>query len=415
MLRLRHLPLKIRLPLIHGALRLLGNVRSSHWSRAGSGAPKPGPLVVSGFFNETLGIGRAGRLTAETLKAAGYGVVQHDLRPCFKQILPQAGHLPGQGGVWLIHANAPECLVAFLAHAPNTWADRYRIGYWAWETPKAPADWVWIADYLHEIWVPSRFTLDAMAAAFRQAGRDDLIARLRLMPHPVPALAAMRYQDAQTRFGLDPDLCEVLSLFDTKSSAARKNPWGVVDAWCQAFPHAANQARLTLKVSDLTGDRVTEQRLLALVAVRPDIRVMSERLGDAEMDGLIAASDLLISLHRSEGFGLTLAEAMAAGVGVIATGWSGNIDFMNDGNARLVPSHLIPIRDPDGPYMGLERDRDQRWAEPDIAAAATALRKLVGNSALRRDLSGAARRDIRKLDVPWQRAALQTLAFNLYL
>ncbi|MBW8880862.1 MAG: glycosyltransferase, partial [Asticcacaulis sp.] len=282
------------------------------------------------------------------LKSAGYPVVEHDLRPSFKKLLPGNAALPGKGGVWLIHANAPECRVAFLAHPPQTWANRYRIAYWAWETPKAPADWVDVADYLHEIWLPSQFTHDAVAAAFRQAGREDLIVRLRIIPHPAPTPVAMPYAEARARFGLDPDLCEVLCLFDTKSSAARKNPWSVIDAWTLAFPQPTDAARLTLKISDLKGDRATERRLLDLIRTRPDIRVMSERLSDAEMDALIAACDLLVSLHRSEGFGLTLAEAMAAGVAVIATDWSGNRDFMTEGNSRLVPARLVPIRDPDG-------------------------------------------------------------------
>ncbi|ESQ75757.1 glycosyltransferase [Asticcacaulis sp. AC402] len=412
---LRYLPLRYRLPLIHGGLNLLARGRCGSWTKAGAVAPKPGPLVVSGFLRETLGIGRAGRMTARALKAAGFSPIEHDLRPAFKHLVFQGAKLPGDGGVWLIHANAPECLVAFMAHAPQTWAHRYRIGYWAWETPKAPADWVWLADYLHEIWLPSRFVHDAMVKAFRQAGRDDLSSRLRVMPHPAPHPVAIPYHDAQQKFGLDPDLCEVLCLFDTKSGAVRKNPWSVLEAWREAFPLPAAHARLTLKVSDMSGDRDSEQRLTNAVAIRPDIRVITQRLSDADMDGLIAASDVLISLHRSEGFGLTLAEAMASGVGVIATGWSGNIDFMNDNNSRLIPVRTIPIRDPDGPYCIVVRDSDQVWAEPDVSAAAEALRALTTDEVLRRHLIAAAQRDVRKLDAPWQSEVLKTMALNLYL
>ncbi|ESQ90763.1 glycosyl transferase family 1 [Asticcacaulis sp. AC460] len=412
---LRYLPLRYRLPLIHGGLDLLAHSRSNRWKKAGAVTPKPGPLVVSGFLSETLGIGRAGRMTAQALKAAGYAVTEHDLRPAFKHLLFQGAKLPGDGGVWLIHANAPECLVAFMAHSPETWAHRYRIGYWAWETPRAPADWVWLADYVHEVWVPSRFVHDAMVNAFRKAGRDDLTPRLRIMPHPAPQPVAIRYSDAQQKFGLDPDLCEVLCLFDTKSGAVRKNPWSVLDAWCEAFPEPAEHARLTLKVSDMSGDRESEQRLTRALAMRPDIRVLTDRLSDADMDALMAASDVLISLHRSEGFGLTLAEAMASGVGVIATRWSGNIDFMNDRNSRLIPARTIAVDDPDGPYCRVDRDADQVWAEPDISAAAAALRELTRDDVLRRDLILAAQRDVRALDKPWQTEALKILAFNLYL
>lgn len=412
---LRYLPLRYRLPLIHSGLDLLAHSRANRWKKAGAVTPKPGPLVVSGFLSETLGIGRAGRMTAQALKAAGFTVVEHDLRPAFKHLLFQGAKLPGEGGVWLIHANAPECLVAFMAHSPETWANRYRIGYWAWETPRAPADWVWIADHLHEVWVPSRFVHDALVQAFGAAGRDDLVPRLRIMPHPAPHPVTIRYHDAQQKFGLDPDLCEVLSLFDTKSGAVRKNPWSVLDAWCEAFPEPAEHARLTLKVSDMKGDRDSELRLTRALRDRPDIRVMTDRLSDTDMDALIAASDVLISLHRSEGFGLTLAEAMAAGVGVIATGWSGNIDFMNDRNSRLIPARTIAVDDPDGPYCRVSGRPGQVWAEPDISAAAAALRELTTDDVLRRDLILAAQSDVRALDKPWKAEALKTLAFNLYL
>ncbi|MEI9903153.1 MAG: glycosyltransferase [Asticcacaulis sp.] len=238
--------------------------------------------------------------------------------------------------MWLIHANAPEVTIAMLAHPATQWNDRYRIGYWAWETSRVPASWLYIADYLHEIWVPSRFVHDALAFSLRQKGREDLIVRIRIMLHPVPVPAPghNRRNGARARFGLDPNLCEVLCLFDTKSSAVRKNPWGALDAWQKAFPEPSTAARLTLKVVDLAGDRATEQKLLAILAGRPDIRLVSERFDDQDMDAFIAAFDVLISLHRSEGFGLTLAEAMAAGVAVIATAGSGNDDFMAGEAAR---------------------------------------------------------------------------------
>ncbi|MFT3998355.1 MAG: glycosyltransferase family 1 protein, partial [Asticcacaulis sp.] len=107
---LRRLPLKYRLPLIHGGLEAIAWTRMGRWPR--QDVLLSGSLVVSGFFNESLGIGRAGRMTADALEAAGYTVIRHDLRPSFRHIIDQKATLPGQGGVWLIHANAPEVLVA---------------------------------------------------------------------------------------------------------------------------------------------------------------------------------------------------------------------------------------------------------------------------------------------------------------
>ena len=419
MLGLRHLPLKYRLPLIHGALTLLGKVRSGGWTTAGAAErPHPGDFVVSGFFNESSGIGRGGQLTAQAIRTAGYDIIEHDLRPCFKQILGQKAVLPGTGGVWFIHANAPEVLVALLAHDPASWLDRYRIGYWAWETPKAPADWLFVADYLHEIWVPSRFVRDALATAFSAGGRDDLIVRIRIMPHPVPAMSAqtlLHRDQARQKFGLQTGVCEVLCLFDTKSSAVRKNPWGVTDAWLAAFPEPVATARLTCKVSDLSGDRAAEQRLLALAGERDDIRLVQDRFDDRDMAAFISAFDILISLHRSEGFGLPLAEAMTAGVAVIATDWSGNTDFMHADNSWLVAAGMTPVHDPEGPYSGLESDLEQIWAEPELDAATRALLELTASPEMRHALAAHARVSIKTLDIPWQQAALVALPFNRFI
>lgn len=409
---LRYLPLRYRLPLIHGTLYRLGHWRGKSWLKAGDAALRQGDFVVSAFFKESLGIGRGGRLSADAFKAAGYKVTEHDLRGSFRHIFGGRAPLPGAGGVWFIHANAAETLVALLAHPVDSWKDRYRIAYWAWETPKAPAEWVFVAEFLHEIWVPSAYVRDAVARTFAAAGRQDLIVRLRIMPHPVPMPAAAPMPEDRIRFGLKPDVCEVLALFDTKSSAVRKNPWGAIEAWTRAFPRASDDARLTLKVSDLSGDGKTRQRLVEVLTQRSDIRVIAQRLSDTDMDAFIASFDVLVSLHRSEGFGLPLAEAMAAGVPVVATGGSGNAEFMNESNARLVPAKPIQINDREGPYTGLETDPEQVWGDPDIEAAAAALRELVEQADMRKALADNARAAIAPLSAPWQKDKLAELPFN---
>ncbi len=425
MLGLRHLPLKVRLPLIHGGLWHLAALRSRDWAKADTTTYlHHGPFIVSGLLNESLGIGQAGRLTVRALRDAGYEITEHDLRPAFRRILTQDAPFPeagmgvnGAGGVWLVHANPSEALVAFLAHPPAAWTQSYRIGYWAWETTKAPKAWVLVADYFHEIWVPSDFVRDAVGRAFVGNGRADLLPRLRVMPHPLPPMPPQspdKREQARRRFGLT-DACEMLCLFDTKSSAARKNPWGVIDAWQRAFAEPSAEARLTIKVSDLSRDRVSAAKLAALIAQRDDMRLVSEHFSESDMTAFIGAFDVLVSLHRAEGFGLTLAEAMAQGVAVIATEFSGNMQFMDASNARLVPAAVVPVSDPEGPYTGLDRDPEQGWGEPQLEAAATALRELAGSKALRDQISTAARVAIGPLTEPWRQAALLDLPFNAFL
>ena len=410
MLSLRHLPLRYRLPLINFTLNRLGRLRSADWAKAEGEAPLThGPLTVSGFFNESQGIGEAGRLSLRAFQAAGFSVTAHDLRPCFKQILNRKAALPHKNGVWFIHANAPEVLVALMAHPPEQWAHTYRIAYWAWETSKAPSSWVFVADYLHEIWVPSLFVRDAVALTFHEAGRADLLARLRIMPHPVtnPSLGRPEQTDDAT--------CEVLCLFDTKSSAARKNPWAVISAWRAAFPQASVHTRLTLKISDPESDPVTARRLKTEMADRPDIILVSTHFSETDMRAFMAGFDILISLHRAEGFGLSLAEAMAAGVVVIATDWSGNLDFMTHDNSTLIPAILVAVDDPDGTYTGLSHDPQQRWAEPDVEAASIALRDLVASPDRRLALAKAARCAIKGMTAAWHQDVLIGLPFNAWL
>jgi glycosyltransferase involved in cell wall biosynthesis len=145
------------------------------------------------------------------------------------------------------------------------------------------------------------------------------------------------------------------------------------------------------------------------------MRLVSEHFSESDMIAFIGAFDVLVSLHRAEGFGLTLAEAMAQGVAVIATEFSGNLQFMDSTNARLVPAAVVPVSDPDGPYTGLERDPEQGWGEPQLWAAAIALRELAGSKALRDQISTAARATIGSLTEPWRQSALLGLPFNAYL
>lgn len=357
----------------------------------GEPALSPGPLVVSGFIGGTKGVSRAARLTLEGLRAAGLSPAAHDLAALFAAGDGAEAHLPVQrpGGVWLLHVNAPEAIAAMSRINERDWVGRYRIGYWAYELPKIPAQWARAARAFHEIWAPSRFVADAIAAA-------GVTTPVRVMPHPV-----MLGPPPFTHDPMSQDFT-VLAMGDLKSSAARKNLIGAIDIYKCAFPEAARSTRLILKVQSDDAHPEFRDAALAATSGRGDIVFRTGSVNDTEIGQLIAAASVLLSPHRSEGFGLTLAEAFLAGVPALATGWSGNVDFMADVPELLIAHTLIPVRDPAGIY----RTPGLKWAEPDIEDAAAKLRALAASSALRRETAARGRAAVQAQMEMWSHAAL---------
>jgi glycosyltransferase involved in cell wall biosynthesis len=248
-----------------------------------------------------------------------------------------------------------------------------RYGVWAWELPVAPVGWRKDAVLMDEVWAPSRY----VAQAFAEVG-----APVRVVPHPLfmddyrtvaPAARTAEF--------------EAVTLFDFNSSMARKNPHGAIEAFRRAFGEDA-QARLTIKTQN--GERFPDLLADLRGQAGANVRVIDETWPYEEVKALIAGADVLVSLHRAEGFGLTPAEAMALGRPVIATGWSGNLDFMDEGNSILVPSRQVPVSDPQGIYAY----KGETWAEPDLDSAADALIRLRADKVLRKRLGEAARRRI---------------------
>ena len=158
-----------------------------------------------------------------------------------------------------------------------------------------------------------------------------------------------------------------LFIFDMSSTLERKNPLGLISAFKQAF-QSGEKVSLVIKVS--RGERHPDEfhRLLN-AAKRVGAIVIDQRLAREELNGLIAACDCYISLHRSEGLGLTLAEAMMLSKPTIATAYSGNLDFMDEKNSLLVGYDLVEIQSDAGPY-----EKGHRWADPSIPEAVNAMR-----------------------------------------
>ncbi|HTQ83300.1 MAG TPA: glycosyltransferase, partial [Pseudolabrys sp.] len=252
------------------------------------------------------------------------------------------------------------------------------IGYWAWELPKLPPLWARGFRFVHEIWVPSTFTRDAIAGA---TGLP-----VRVVPHPLPKRPVT--PDMRGKLGLPRDALIALNVFHLGSAYTRKNPLAAVAAFRKAFGEAGREL-LVIKLIDNGGHGVRHE-LDAAIAGSSNIRLIEGTLLEADMTGLIAAADIVISLHRSEGFGLVPAQAMALGKPVIATGWSGNLDFMTERNSALVSYTLVPVRDSEGTFD----PAGQQWAEPDICHAAEWLRRLAASPEMRVRMGATAAVDV---------------------
>ena len=297
------------------------------------------------------------------------------------------------GGVWLLHVNAPEGVAALAAINPEAWRGRYRIGYWAYELPLLPKHWVNASAAFHEIWTPSRFVADAALAA-------GIKTPLRVMPHPV-SLGVVRGERSRAKFGFEEAEFVVLAMGDLLSSAARKNLIGAINIYRAAFPEAG-AARLVVKTQSGKAHPNFERLARSAAEERSDITFISELMSQQDIATLIASSDVFLSPHRAEGFGLTLAEAFLAGVPALATGWSGNLDFMSGLPELLIRYTMTPVDDPYHVYKAPNLE----WAEPDINDAANKLRVLAASSELRRALAVRGRDAVRALTTSWTSDAL---------
>lgn len=344
------------------------------------------PILVTSFHNETLGIGHAGKLTVEALREAGHTVHTDDLRLLHRHLLSKrAKNLPVRCSVWIIHANPPEAQFALFSYKNEDWRSVYRIGYWVWESSLAPAAWVSLAKWFHEIWVPSEFVRNALIAAFVRANRPQFVRKLRVVPHPIPLPALQVAQPSET--------FKVLTTFDPRSDLERKNPGASIIAWKIAFPMPGD-AQLVVKTHSGAPEHPHYGELLKLADGREDILFLPETLNDQANEALMRSASALLSLHRAEGFGLPLAEAMALGIPVIATNWSGNLDFMTSTNSRLVKHTLVSAnKRHNGP--------EAIWAEPDVNDAAQALREMYSDKSLREKTGRNARHDIGQLRRYW--------------
>ena len=270
------------------------------------------------------------------------------------------------------------------------------IGHWSWELPSVPPAWRTGLRFVHRVWAPSRFTAAALAPLMAAAD----VVRFPLAARPPRPSALQR--DA---FGL-PDAVITLVMFNLASSFERKNPLAAIAAHRAAF-----------------GDR--PDRILLLHVINPhhfpadfvrlqaqaggNVRLHTRELSREDSHALMACADIVLSLHRSEGFGLVPAEAMLLGKPVVATDWSATAEFLDQSCGAPVTARLIPARDPRGVFEA----PGAVWADADVDHAAGWLRRLADDAALRARLGEAARRAaMERLGTAPLRAAIGALGLR---
>lgn len=345
-------------------------------------------MVVAGMFRAASGIGRSARACADALERYGQAPICVDLSDVFDQVdLPADRDLSPmpqtRSGTLLLHFNGPETERALLSLKLEPKAAWRIIGVWAWELSVAPLEWRIGAKYLSEIWTPSQFVTDTISTIV------DI--PVCTAGHYVPvAVTPNLYTLVQTDKTIPDDAFVCLVMADGRSSFDRKNLIGAVEMFLAAFPKESTK-RLLIKSRNLTEYGDMYKRLAGKLAVDERLVLIDQTLTLEAVSALQARCDILLSPHRAEGFGFHLAEAMALGRCVIATGWSGNMDFMTPENSVLLPYKLVDVS---GSLPAYQKRKDAKWAEPDFARGVEALVWLASDAAARAQMGVAARQSV---------------------
>jgi Glycosyl transferases group 1 len=330
-------------------------------------------VTVVGYLRAAFGLGDAGRRLVELVRLAGEEVralsYDHVNAPL---TVPWPDPLRNEGAstdIVLLAVNGAESVRARHALGRKATLGRYVIGLWFWELEELSDETVGGFAAVDEVWVTSEFTADAV----RRVAPNHVAVRVIPLGADITSTTTRRASGMRTRFAVPESAVVVGNLFDHASRIERKNPIGLIEAWTLAYPVADPTGRvLFLKSVNALTFPDAHASVVAAAGGRADIIVHDEFLSVDDRNALTAEFDVVASLHRSEGYGLTLLEAMHRGVPVIATGYSGNLAFMTDENSWLVPVTRTTLDEAAGPYPA-----GGTWAEPDLNVAASLLREIV--------------------------------------
>lgn len=262
---------------------------------------------------------------------------------------------------------------------------RYNIGYWAWEMLDMIPGWEPAFGLFDEIWTLSNHCAESIAAV-------SPIPVIKVMPSLVLPQPFINRE----LLGLPQEKFIFFFMFDFHSTTARKNPQGLIEAFQKAFGKENKNVLLVIKFSNSKYHPEKRVQLNELAEGYPSIKFIDGHLKKEEVNALLYNCDCYVSLHRAEGFGLTMAEAMFYGKPVIATAYSSNIEFMNVGNSFLVKYQLVPNADDYGHFP----KGSSIWAEPDIDHAASLMQYVFHNYEQAQQVGAIAANEIKSLLSP---------------
>ncbi|CUX40569.1 Glycosyl transferases group 1 [Clostridium sp. C105KSO15] len=344
-------------------------------------------INLIGNIRAETGLGQSCRLVADELEASRipYSIYQYDQLGAMAEGHYQqyenkiSSDLPYN--INLIHINPHELGLAFQQTHEKIWNGRYNIGFWLWELEDFPDEWVPSFHCVDEVWTPSRFITDSIQR------KTDL--KVVTIPYhielEVPSKGKYEYRES---FHLPADKFLFLMMYDRTSMTERKNPEAVMEAFQIAFTKD-EEAGLVIKINNSSEKEINMIR--SMIPEHKNVYFITETLERHQVNELIYCVDAIVSLHRAEGFGLVLAEAMLLGTPTIATNWSSNTEFMTKETACMVDAEMVTLDRDIGSFK-----KGNRWAEPDVKQAAGYMRRLYEDPAYCQILSQKAKDHIEK-------------------
>ena len=336
-------------------------------SRFGSGSDS---ITLMGLLRSNSGLGQAAR--------ASFRALEHLNRPfsvldTTDQYLSKNTTDPGLdrhpfgafGEINLIHANAAE-FAAPLGLFHHRLGGRFNAAMWFWEGATLPEEWLPAFDRVDELWLASNYLADVFGQYERVPVR--VVGLAADLPEPTDASRSM--------LGLLDDDLVFLFVFDAQSVAERKNPDLALTAFERAFGRGKEGVRFIIKTHNLHKMPGSEARLRRIEAANSSVTIVNEYWSRDQLLRLMQVADVYVSPHAAEGFGLTLLESMSLGTPVIATAYSGNMDFTNDSNSWLIDYSLTSLPQRAGPYPA-----GTVWAQPSLEALVETMRDIAGDRA----------------------------------